>query len=193
MPHLGTVILPLPGHLRVGVRSRASMPIASSMSTDAAAGPPRPARAGAPPRAAAPARRPTRSIRPRIRRSPSCGLRLEDRTGEGYLGSWRRGDSVASGEIRSETNFYPNPTSYATSATMSSDPDEYIRLDADAAHLDRWFTPHSRTRSQGLRLHPRAGNNYRAPNKYRSLNLYRRLERSKEPVPRTSRRTNSGT
>ena len=49
----------------------------------------RPGRAGAPPRAAAPARRPTRSNRQRNRRSPSCGLRLEDRTGEGYLRSWR--------------------------------------------------------------------------------------------------------
>ena len=48
----------------------------------------RPSEAGAPPRATAQARRPTRSTRRRNRRSPSCGLRLEDRTGEGYLRSW---------------------------------------------------------------------------------------------------------
>ena len=50
---------------------------------------PRPTRAGVPPRAAAPDRRPTRSIRPRNRRSPSCVVRLEDRTGKGHLRSWR--------------------------------------------------------------------------------------------------------
>jgi len=46
--------------------------------------------------------------------SYSCGLRLEDRTGKGYLRLWWRGAFVTSGEIRSETNFYPNPTGYAS-------------------------------------------------------------------------------
>ena len=62
------------------------------------------------PRAAEPARRPTRSTRPRNRRSPSCVVRLEDRTGEGYLRSWRAwrsrclGGSALDNEHLSESN-----------------------------------------------------------------------------------------
>ena len=70
----------------------------------------RPGRAGGPPRAAALARRPTRSTRRRNRRSPSCVVRLEDRTGEGYLRSWRawrfrcRGRRSLDNELLSESN-----------------------------------------------------------------------------------------
>ena len=54
----------------------------------------RPGRSGAPPRAAALAHHPMRSTCPQNRRAPSCIMRLEGRTGEGYLRSWWRGTFV---------------------------------------------------------------------------------------------------
>ena len=65
----------------------------------------RPARAGVRPRATGPARRRTRSARPRNRRSLSCVGRLADRTGEGYLRSWRRGAFVAREGTRFDNEF----------------------------------------------------------------------------------------
>ena len=91
-------------------------------------------RAGVPPRAAAPARRPTRSTRPRNRRSPSCVVRLEDRTGEGYLRSWRAwrfrclGGSALDNELLSESN--------------------------DSGHVRRYFIPGCRISRARVRLRP---------------------------------------
>ncbi len=79
---------------------------------------PRPARADVPPRAAGPGPRPTRSNRPRNRRLPSCGLRLEDRTGGRYLRSWRAwrfrclGRSALDNELLSESNDLGNVRRY---------------------------------------------------------------------------------
>ena len=75
---------------------------------DAARQRPRPGRAGVRPRATGPARRRTRSARPRNRRSPSCVERLEDRTGEGYLRSWRAWRFRCLGRNAFRTDFLPN-------------------------------------------------------------------------------------
>ena len=70
---------------------------------------------------------------------------------KGIFGHGGRGAFVASAEMRWETNFYPNPTPYATSATMPSDPDEYIRLVVDKGivgltpHLGSEFVHHARS------------------------------------------------
>ena len=55
-----------------------------------------------------PARRRTRSARPRNRRSPSCGLRLEDRTAEEYLRSWRAWRSRCLGRNALGNEFLPD-------------------------------------------------------------------------------------
>ena len=69
------------------------------------------------PRAAGQARRPTRSTRRRNRRSPSCVVRLEDRTGGEYLRSWRAWRSrLLRRKCAGQRIFYPMSTTYATFA-----------------------------------------------------------------------------
>ena len=67
----------------------------------------RPSRAGVPSRAIELGRCPMKSTRPRNRRYPSCGGRLEDQTGKGIFGHGGRGSVVAGGGEMFGSEFPP--------------------------------------------------------------------------------------